>query len=243
MHSLTHSRSAIHATSFNDPSPPLLLPFFPPSLPPFSSPVFRSFQTQTRFLEAALKQNNVEGVDQATIDAQYETELQYLFLPHATVDRAAASVVLQPQGRALYSAFVNLGLPLDATTMQQAILREQLWRAGEILRVLFNVLGRTKEFGGLKELLRKCFVRIRYMMDESFDGVFQREKKNEDRFVGEEAGEGKAGEGKASDAAASSVLDAAVAVVGVIGVTEGVADLAVAEDEGTDDDWDAANSD
>ena len=106
--------------------------------------------------------------------------------------------------------------------------------------MLFNVLGRTKEFGGLKELLRKCFVRIRYMMDESFDGVFQREKKNEDRFVGEEGGEGKAGEGKAGDAAASSVLDAAAAVTEV---TEGVADLAVAEDEGTDDDWDAANSD
>ena len=88
----------------------------------------------------------------------------------------------------MYSAFVALGLPLGASTMDQANLREELWKAGEIMRILNNVLGRTREFGGLRDLLRKCFVRIRYMMDESFDGIFKREEKEESRYVGDDEG-------------------------------------------------------
>merc|ERR1740130_322511 len=133
----------------------------------------------------------------------------------------------------MYGAFVALGLPLDVSTMQQAMIREQLYRAGEILRVLNNVLGRTKEFGGLRDVMRKCFVRIRYMMDESFDGIFKKEGKNESRYVGEDAESEGEGEGK------TTVQEAGSAMANLSVLSEAAATPAGVpkDDDDNDDGW------
>eukprot|EP00924_Labyrinthula_sp_SR-Ha-C_P004531 snap_masked-scaffold_1-processed-gene-3.33-mRNA-1 protein AED:0.00 eAED:0.05 QI:0/-1/0/1/-1/1/1/0/1148 len=67
----------------------------------------------------------------------------------------------------VYSAFIRNQIDPNLKTTEQHELRERLWDLGEVLRLSTNVLGRANELRGLTNLIRKCFLRIRYILDES----------------------------------------------------------------------------
>lgn len=73
----------------------------------------------------------------------------------------------EPVCNMCHSAFQRNQIDPKLPTPLQHELRERLWVLGEVLRITYNVLGRSKELSGLTNLLRKSFVRIRYILDET----------------------------------------------------------------------------
>lgn len=66
-----------------------------------------------------------------------------------------------------HSAFQRNQIDPRLPTPLQHELRQRLWALGEVLRITYNVLGRSKEINGVTNLVRKTFVRIRYILDET----------------------------------------------------------------------------
>jgi len=74
----------------------------------------------------------------------------------------------QPLDNMCYSSFVRNQVDPSLPTEVQHILRSRLWDVGEVLRIVSNVLGRSAELQNVQNLIRKCFIRIRYILDETF---------------------------------------------------------------------------
>jgi len=73
-----------------------------------------------------------------------------------------------PLDNMCYSSFVRNQIDPSLPTEAQHSLRSRLWDIGEVLRILSNVLGKSPELQPVQNLIRKCFVRIRYILDETF---------------------------------------------------------------------------
>merc|ERR1711871_912988 len=56
--------------------------------------------------------------------------------------------------------------------------RERFFRVGECMRVMFNSLRRSGEHDNLRYLLRRAFIRIRYILFETFSNLFAVNKQN-----------------------------------------------------------------
>jgi hypothetical protein len=78
-----------------------------------------------------------------------------------------------PLDNMCYASFVRNQIDPSLPTETQHILRSRLWDIGEVLRILSNVLGKSAELAPLQNLIRKCFVRIRYILDETFQRNWQ----------------------------------------------------------------------
>ena len=73
-----------------------------------------------------------------------------------------------PLDNMCYASFVRNQIDPSLPTETQHTLRSRLWDIGEVLRILSNVLGKSNELAPVQNLIRKCFVRIRYILDETF---------------------------------------------------------------------------
>ncbi|GBG32566.1 ATP-dependent RNA helicase mtr4 [Hondaea fermentalgiana] len=71
-----------------------------------------------------------------------------------------------PLDNMVYASFVRNQIDPALPTPVQHHLRERIWNVGEILRITSNVLGRSPELQPVQNLIRKAFVRIRYILDE-----------------------------------------------------------------------------
>jgi len=83
-----------------------------------------------------------------------------------------------PLDNMCYSSFVRNQIDPALPTPVQHHLRQRIWNIGEVLRITSNVLGRSAELQPVQNLIRKAFVRIRYILDETsqrnwkkFDGT------------------------------------------------------------------------
>ncbi|KAH9253669.1 hypothetical protein BASA81_008287 [Batrachochytrium salamandrivorans] len=74
----------------------------------------------------------------------------------------------QPLDNMCYSSFLRNQIDPSLPTEDQHALRARLWNVGEVLRITSNILGRSTELQTVQNLIRKCFVRIRYILDETF---------------------------------------------------------------------------
>lgn len=72
----------------------------------------------------------------------------------------------QPLDNMVYASFVRNQIDPALPTPVQHHLRERIWIVGEVLRITSNVLGRSSELQPVQNLIRKAFVRIRYILDE-----------------------------------------------------------------------------
>jgi len=67
-----------------------------------------------------------------------------------------------------YSSFVRNQIDPSLPTEAQHVLRSRMWDIGEVLRIMSNVMGKSAELAPVQNLIRKCFLRIRYILDETF---------------------------------------------------------------------------
>jgi len=67
----------------------------------------------------------------------------------------------------VYGAFVRNQIDPSLPTKVQHELRQRVWAIGEVLRITSNILGRAPELGPLQTVIRKSFVRLRYVLDET----------------------------------------------------------------------------
>mmetsp|Transcript_42854 Transcript_42854/g.68864 ORF Transcript_42854/g.68864 Transcript_42854/m.68864 type:complete len:1162 (-) Transcript_42854:18-3503(-) len=73
----------------------------------------------------------------------------------------------QPLDNLCYASFVRNQIDPSLPTPVQHNLRIRIWDIGEVLRITSNVLGRSSELQPVQNLIRKAFVRIRYILDET----------------------------------------------------------------------------
>jgi hypothetical protein len=73
-----------------------------------------------------------------------------------------------PLDNMCYSSFVRNQVDPALPTEVQHILRSRLWDVGEVLRIVSNVLGKSAELTPVQNIIRKCFIRIRYILEETF---------------------------------------------------------------------------
>ena len=73
-----------------------------------------------------------------------------------------------PLDNMCYSSFVRNQVDPALPTEMQHKLRARLWDVGEVLRIVSNVLGKSSELQSVQNLIRKCFIRIRYILEETF---------------------------------------------------------------------------
>jgi len=68
-----------------------------------------------------------------------------------------------------YASFVRNQIDPALPTPMQHRLRERIFNVGEIMRITSNIMGRSAELTPVQNLIRKCFIRIRYILDETFE--------------------------------------------------------------------------
>lgn len=73
----------------------------------------------------------------------------------------------QPLDNMCYASFVRNQIDPSLPTPVQHHLRQRIWNVGEVLRITSNVLGRSAELQPIQNLVRKSFVRIRYVLSET----------------------------------------------------------------------------
>jgi len=72
----------------------------------------------------------------------------------------------EPLDNMCYASFVRNQIDPTLPTPVQHYLRLRIWNVGEVLRITSNVLGRSAELQPVQNLIRKAFVRLRYILDE-----------------------------------------------------------------------------
>lgn len=73
-----------------------------------------------------------------------------------------------PLDNQCYVSFVRNQIDPKLSTVAQYNLRQRLYNVGEVLRIMTNILGRSEELKPIQNLIRKAFIRIRYILDETF---------------------------------------------------------------------------
>jgi len=66
-----------------------------------------------------------------------------------------------------FSSFVRNKIDPSLPTPLQHECRKRIWAIGEVMRICSNTLGRAAELMTVQNLIRKCFIRIRYILDET----------------------------------------------------------------------------
>ena len=87
---------------------------------------------------------------------------EQLLLPHRNADL----------DNMCYASFVRNQIDPALPTPLQHRLRERLWDVGEVLRITANFLLRSPELKPVQHVVRKTFIRIRYILDETFERHF-----------------------------------------------------------------------
>jgi hypothetical protein len=75
----------------------------------------------------------------------------------------------EPLDNQCYASFVRNQIDPSLPTPMQHRLRERIFGVGEVLRITSNILGVCPDLIPVQNLIRKCFVRIRYILAETFE--------------------------------------------------------------------------
>jgi ATP-dependent RNA helicase DDX60 len=198
------------------------------------------------------------AADALRVDNGSSTSDDYDALKSPMLLRGSATTELDSTTFLIFQRFGSLLNTLDSYERHWA--RQRFVRVGECIRVMHNTLRRSNEHPTLNYLTRRTFLRMRYVLFESFSDLFKTnaalsagadlqsmskliglEYDDEDLGEEEEAGGGEyddAGADGATPAAPMATAEAPAAPVPVEEVTESVADLKVAESTTTNDDPD-----
>jgi len=74
----------------------------------------------------------------------------------------------EPLDSQCYASFHNKIIDTALSSAAQHALRQRLWNIGEVLRICTNVLSRSAALKQVNNVIRKCFLRVRYILDETF---------------------------------------------------------------------------
>lgn len=73
----------------------------------------------------------------------------------------------EPLDNMCYASFIRNQIDPKLPTHVQHELRQRIWDTGEVLRICSNVLGHSSELQPIHNLIRKAFLRVRYILDET----------------------------------------------------------------------------